>query len=76
MRSNQTEEQRWALGYYSNKRLQFLLGKYCWLDADENSPKIPTFRTRQEARDAKKHLTSYRKPAQPVRVTISYLCSH
>lgn len=61
-------EKRWALvAKIGGER--FLLGRYCWpggLDTE-----IPTFRTRELARDALWRLTSYHDEAKPVRVTVT-----
>jgi len=46
-------EKRWALVTEFDWGLDFL-GKYCHLDATPNEPIIRTFRTRAEARLAKK----------------------
>jgi len=38
----------------------FFLGKYCWIKSQYDDQRIPTFRTRELARKAKKELRCYK----------------
>lgn len=58
-------ETRWAL----RARPGFLCGKYCWLDATPLEPKVRTYRTRREAREAASACCYAAKPIR-VRLTI------
>lgn len=61
-------QKMWAL-YRDFDWGRSLLGKYCWSDAIEQEYKTKLFRTRQQARDARK--TCCYKDAKVVKVTIS-----
>lgn len=73
-----TKAKRWALLLQrdANERThfsdvsEFLLGRYCWDDADENEIPIRTFRTKKLALEAAKKLTSYKGQVKPVRVKL------
>lgn len=51
-------ERRWALAIHFDFGWRFL-GRYCWRDGKESEPRARTFRTRAEARLARKKLRSY-----------------
>jgi len=56
-------EKRWALvtdliGY--SIETEFFLGKYCWNGGAKNDLQVCTFRTRENARRAKKKLRCYK----------------
>ena len=61
-------EFRWAFRHKDG----FLLGRYCLPNATEDNPVIPTFRTRKQARSARKLLRSYRSEARIVKVAVEY----
>ena len=63
-------EKRWALILHDipmNRRC--LLGKYCWDGASWEQPEIRTFRTRKEARNAKRECC-FSSIAKVVRVNV------
>ena len=65
-------EKRWALvcnlkGYSFEN--EFFLGKYCWNDGAKNDLQVCTFRTRENARRAKKRLRCY-KDSKIVKVEV------
>ena len=60
-------EKRWALTYGEGG---VFLGRYCWPDATKDEYAIRTFRTRAQARFARKQMTSYRLSARIARVTV------
>ena len=63
---------RWALKTKASRLTPAgLLGPYCWAHAlDGGLEPVRTFRTREQARKAKKDCC-YRTEAQPVKVTVT-----
>lgn len=61
---------RWALKVKGGRLSpDMLLGPLCWYDGTPGPTR--TFATRREARHAKRHLTSYREEAKPVKVRLT-----
>jgi hypothetical protein len=58
---------RWAIIRTANGAL---LGRYCWPDGHEDELPTRTFRTRNEAREAKSRMTSFRDESRVVRVEV------
>ena len=71
---NEHIETRWAAWNYKAKQF---CGRYCWSDCprinDKNGCRVPTFRTRELARNAIRRMTSYREESRPIKVTIRFI---
>jgi hypothetical protein len=64
---------RWAVEVkFPGNEPPFLAGKYCWSGAKLEDIPTPTWRTRREAKEAIRHMTSYRKYAKPKCVIVQF----
>lgn len=64
-------ENRWALVANLHKEGTVLLGQFCYDEKDRDGMKIPTFPRREDARRAKRRLSSYRSLAKVVKVRVT-----
>ena len=63
-------EKRWAL-LVKTKDGSFWAGKSCWGELNGDYPEIPTFRTRELAKQARKQMVNYKHSSVPTRVHVT-----